>query len=296
MYSGGLLGTFVISVFNNKEAETSFSCRRLNMTNHSLKMSQLVLLLAVSLVVSGLHLSHDVGKLPALGWNSWNAYGCDVNATKVIDAADYIVSKGLRDAGYSYVVIDDCWSDMAGRDPQTTQLVPNPVTFPEGMKAVADHVHSRDLKIGIYSSAGTKTCAGYPASLGNEDLDAATFAGWEMDYLKYDNCYAPSNWTDSCYSCDQDSYYNPDLINGTCINNNGLCPDGYDFSQCLTAQRYSRMRDALLVQNRTMMYSLCEWGINEVWTWGAEMGSSWRTTNDVSGGFARDMAMLLQTD
>lgn len=147
-----------------------------------------VFLLAALPFAFGLARPGDVGRLPALGWNSWNAYGCDVNETKILDAAGYIVSKGFKDAGYEYINIDDCWSVKAGRNNVTHQITPNATTFPDGISGVADQVHNMGLKLGIYSSAGTKTCAGYPASIGYESIDAQTFASWGIDYLKYDNC------------------------------------------------------------------------------------------------------------
>ena len=116
---------------------------------------------------------------PPMGFNDWNAFGCDVNAALIEQTADIFVSSGLKDAGYQYVNIDDCWSlRERGAD---GRLVPDPVKFPEGIKGVADYVHSKGLKLGIYGDAGTKTCAGYPGSLGKEDLDAQTWADWGVD-------------------------------------------------------------------------------------------------------------------
>jgi alpha-galactosidase len=120
----------------------------------------------------------------------------------------------VQDAGYHYVNIDDCWQVKDHRDNVTHRLIPDPVRFPDGIKGTADKIHEIGLKIGIYSSAGTKTCAGYPASIGYEDIDAATWAEWEIDYLKYDNCYIPQNWTDTCKGCVPEN--RPDLVNGTC--------------------------------------------------------------------------------
>ena len=128
---------------------------------------------------------NNIGRLPALGWNSWNAYHCDVNETDILSAAESFISKGLKDVGYEYVNIDDCWSVKSGRDNATSRLVPNPEKFPNGISGVADKIHAMGLKVGIYSDAGLETCGGYPASLGYEDIDAATFAEWGIDYLKY---------------------------------------------------------------------------------------------------------------
>ena len=136
----------------------------------------------------------SAGKVPTLGWNSWNAYHCDVDETKMLQAAQAIASTGLQAAGYTYVNIDDCWSNHTGRI--DGHISPNFTTFPDGIDGLADKVHAMNLSLGIYSTAGTLTCAGYPASLEFEDTDAADFASWGIDYLKYDNCNVPSNWTD----------------------------------------------------------------------------------------------------
>ncbi|KAF4607571.1 hypothetical protein EYR38_001643 [Pleurotus pulmonarius] len=136
-----------------------------------------------------------IGRLPALGWNSWNAYRY-INEAKIIAAASQLISLGLKDAGYQYVNIDDCWAEMQ-RDPLTKRLVPDSNKFPNGIKSVADKIHAMGLKFGIYSDAGSATCERYPGSLGFELIDAETFSGWGVDYLKYDNCNVPANWTDT---------------------------------------------------------------------------------------------------
>ncbi|KAK4551724.1 hypothetical protein LTR86_010960 [Recurvomyces mirabilis] len=208
-------------------------------------MSATLLLLAALPSALGLARPDSVGTLPALGWNSWNAY-C-----------------------YEYVNIDDCWSIKDRRDETTQQIIPDPNKFPNGIIGVASEIHNLGLKTGIYSSAGTKTCAGYPASIGYESIDAATFAGWGIDYLKYDNCYVPGNWSDASAS-----------------------GDNYDYSTSNTAERYRIMRDALVAQNRTILYSLCEWGQANVWTWGNETGNSWRTTGDITPDWDSVMSIL----
>lgn len=189
-------------------------------------------------------LDNGLARTPPMGWNDWNAFGCDVDEQLVEQTADYLVSSGLADVGYRYVDIDDCWMtrsrDSAGR------LVPDPVKFPHGISGVADHVHARGLKLGIYESAGTSTCAGYPGSLGHEQTDADTFAAWGVDLLKYDNCYDAG------------------------------VPD---------RQRYETMRDALARTGRSILYSLCNWGEDAVWTWGAQVGNMWRTTGDITASY-----------
>lgn len=201
--------------------------------------------------------SHLTGKLPALGWNTWNAYHCDINETKVLGAANDFVSLGLKAAGYQYVNIDDCWS-LHDRDASTGAIVPDTVRFPNGIKSLADKIHALGLKIGIYSDAGTATCAGYPASIGREALDAATFSSWGIDYLKYDNCNVPANWSDT------------------------LPPPNNDWYNSNSSIRYRLMGHALAQQPHPIQYSLCLWGNYDVWTWGAKVGHSWRMSGDAS--------------
>lgn len=122
---------------------------------------------------------------PQMGWNDWNSFGCDVSEELLLGTAEKIVGLGLRDLGYEYVILDDCWS--SGRESNGSLKV-NCTRFPNGMRHVSDRVHSLGLKYGMYSSAGTETCAGYAGSLGYEDIDAQSFADWGVDYLKYDNC------------------------------------------------------------------------------------------------------------
>ncbi|KAG5730686.1 putative alpha-galactosidase B [Termitomyces sp. T112] len=194
------------------------------------------------------------GRLPALGWNSWNAYRCNINETKILAAANQIVSLGLKDVGYEYVNIDDCWASMM-RDSTTGRMVPDLNKFPSGIASLATKIHALGLKSGIYSDAGTATCAGYPGSLGTEALDAATFNDWGIDYLKYDNCNVPANWTD---------VYPPD---GNYYNSN-------------TAIRYRQMGAELAAQPRPIQFEICDWGAANVWEWGAKVGHSWRMSGD----------------
>jgi alpha-galactosidase len=182
---------------------------------------------------------------PQMGFNNWNSTHCraEFNEAMVKGVADVFVSQGLKEAGYTYVNIDDCWA-LPQRD-ANGNLVPDPVRFPNGIKAVADYVHSKGLKFGIYSSAGTKTCdvQGFPGGLGHEQQDANLWASWGVDYLKYDNC-----------------------------NNTGAD----------AKQRYTAMADALKATGRPILYSICEWGENQPWNWAADVGNSWRTTGDIS--------------
>jgi len=188
---------------------------------------------------------------PPMGFNDWNAFRCNVTEQLIEQTADIFVSSGLKDAGYQYVNIDDCWMTNE-RDPVTGRLVPDPVKFPNGIKGTADYVHSKGLKLGIYEDAGTMTCAKFPGSLGHEELDAQTFADWGVDYLKYDNCNNAGSTTTEQYIA-----------------------------------RYSAMRDALRRTGRPIVYSLCEWGVNQPWNWGADVGHLWRTTGDINDTWPR---------
>jgi alpha-galactosidase len=187
-------------------------------------------------------LPNGLAATPQMGWNDWNAYRCDVSEELVKRTADKMVSSGMLAAGYQYVNIDDCWS-LPQRD-GSGNLVADPAKFPGGMKALADYVHGKGLKLGIYSSAGKTTCAGFPGGLGNEKRDADLWASWGIDYLKYDNCPAD------------------------------------DHGGLSAQRRYTAMRDALAATGRKILFSLCNWGEEEVWTWGRGIGNSWRTTGD----------------
>ncbi|ETK36834.1 ricin-type beta-trefoil lectin domain protein [Microbispora sp. ATCC PTA-5024] len=215
---------------------------------------------AGSLVVAGgatspaAALDNGLARTPQLGWNDWNSFGCNVSDSLIRQSADAMVSSGMAAAGYQYVNIDDCWSTKSRN--ANGDLVPDPQKFPNGIKAVADYVHSKGLKLGIYSSAGLTTCAGYPASLGNERRDAALWASWGIDYLKYDNCGDHQGKTGQ--------------------------------------QRYTAMRDALAATGRPILFSLCNWGQESVWTWGMATGNSWRTTGDIQANFGSVTSILDQ--
>jgi alpha-galactosidase len=190
-------------------------------------------------------LDNGLAKTPPMGFNDWNAFGCNVSEQLIKQTADFFVSSGMKDAGYKYVNIDDCW--MTHQRDANGRLVPDPVKFPDGIKGTADYVHSKGLKLGIYEDAGTATCAGYPGSLGHEQTDAQTFADWGVDYLKYDNC-----------------------------NNNGST------TKQQYIDRYTAMRDALAATGRPIVYSICEWGVNDPASWAGDVGNLWRTTGDIS--------------
>ncbi|KAF9499329.1 glycoside hydrolase [Pleurotus eryngii] len=197
--------------------------------------------------------SKSTGRLPALGWNSWNAYRCDINENKTLAAANQFVSLGLKDVGYQYVNIDDCWSRLS-RDTSTKRIIPDSTKFPNGINTVASKIHDLGLKMGIYSDAGTATCAGYPGSLGFEAIDAATFSEWGIDY----NCNVPRNWTD-------------------------VTPiPGNDWYNSNSSIRYRQMTAALVTQTHPIQFSLCIWGTANVWDWGSRVGHSWRMGGDSS--------------
>ncbi|KLO14275.1 glycoside hydrolase [Schizopora paradoxa] len=197
--------------------------------------------------------SRAIGKLPALGWNTWNAYRCNINESNVLAAADQFISLGLKDAGYTYVNIDDCWSNHT-RDSKGRLVVDNE-KFPNGMSHVVDKIHSLGLKAGIYSDAGVMTCAKYPGSLGHEAEDATSFSEWGFDYLKYDNCNVPKYLKDT------------------------IPPDG-DWFKSNSSKRFQAMSEQLIIQPRPIEYSLCIWGEAKVWQWGARVGHSWRILGD----------------
>lgn len=182
-------------------------------------------------------------KKPPMGWNSWNTFGSDINEKVIRETVDAMVETGLRDAGYEYVVIDDCWS-LPERDAEG-RIVPDPVKFPSGMKALADYVHSKGMKFGMYSCDGSHTCAGYPGSFDHEFEDAQMFADWGVDYLKYDNCWKPS------------------MIPGRVL--------------------YNKMAMALRATGRDIVFSACNWGTEETPKWIRSTGAHlYRSTGDIA--------------
>jgi alpha-galactosidase len=178
---------------------------------------------------------------PPMGWNSWNKFGCNVSEDLIRQIADAMVKSGMKDAGYQYVVIDDCW--QVSRD-KNGNIVADPQRFPSGIEALADYVHGLGLKFGIYSDAGSKTCAGRPGGLGHEYQDALQYAAWGVDYLKYDWCNTTS----------QDAQAS-----------------------------YANIRNALTASGRPIVLSICEWGTAKPWLWGKAVGGNlWRTTGDIN--------------
>lgn len=179
---------------------------------------------------------------PPMGWMTWNLFQGNISEQLIRETADAMVKEGFADAGYKYIFIDDEW--QGGRDSKNN-IIADPVKFPNGIKAVADYVHSKGLKLGIYSDAAQLTCAGYTASLGFEEQDARTFASWGIDYLKYDYCNAPED-------------------------------------SATARQRYRTMAEALQKSGRDIVLGICEWGSRNCEEWCEEVGGQlWRTTYDV---------------
>ncbi len=200
----------------------------------------------------------DVAATPPMGWNSWNHFAGRVTDRDIRAAADQMVATGMRDAGYVYVNIDDTWE--AGRDAQGNILTND--RFPD-MKALAEYVHSKGLKIGIYSSPGPKTCGGYEGSYQHEEQDAKTYATWGIDYLKYDLC-GYGEIMDREAGTDQERAY------------------------AMMRAAFAKMGEALRTTGRPIVYSLSQSGWDSIWRWGPSVGSNlWRTTGDIKDSYGR---------
>ena len=189
--------------------------------------------------------SSQLAQTPPMGWNSWNKFACNVSEQLIRETADAMVSTGMKTAGYQYVNIDDCW--QVSRDAEGT-IVADPKRFPSGIKALADYVHSKGLKLGVYTDAGRLTCQKRPGSYEHEMQDAKTYASWGVDYVKIDWCHAE-----------------------------GLDPE----------VQYAKFRDALAQAGRPIVFSICNWGVKAPWTWGPGTGNLWRTTGDINDTYDR---------
>jgi alpha-galactosidase len=197
--------------------------------------------------------TNTLAATPPMGWNSWNLFAGRVNDKDVRAAADAMVSSGMKDAGYIYVNIDDTW--QGERDAQGNIQANS--KFPD-MKALADYVHSKGLKIGIYSGPGEKTCARYAGSLGHEEQDAKTYAAWGIDYLKYDLCSFRQNMM-------------------------AEAPNDPAKQTQMMKDAYEKMHKALMATGRPIVYSFCQYGWDAVWEWGPSLGANlWRTTGDIN--------------
>lgn len=205
------------------------------------RMLAVLLALITMYPFAGHALDNGLARTPPMGWNSWNKFACKgLNEQVIRQTADTIASNGMKDAGYQYINLDDCW--QISRD-ANGNIVADPEKFPSGIKALADYVHSKGLKIGLYTDVGTQTCAGRPGSLGHEYQDAKQWAAWGVDYIKVDWCH-------------------------TLKGQNGPAS-------------YTLMRDAILASGRPMVFSICEWGSNDPWLWAGPIGNLWRATEDI---------------
>ncbi len=215
-------------------------------------MTKLWLCAAFLLALAPLGQAQELAATPPMGWNSWNHFACKVTAADIRAAADAMAGNGMKEAGYIYVNIDDCWQGK--RDAQGN--IHSNARFGD-IKALADYVHSKGLKIGIYSSPGPQTCAHYEGSYQHEAQDAKQYAAWGIDYLKYDWCSASR-------------VYKPSQM----------------------PEVYKKMHDALAATGRPIVYSLCQYGMERVWRWGPSVGGNlWRTTGDISDHYDR-MALI----
>ncbi len=205
-----------------------------------MKKSLFFVFALLSALMSSGQKAEGLAQTPPMGWNSWNTFGVDIDENLVIGVVDSMASMGFRDAGYNYVVIDDGW--MLKQRDKNGNLVADPAKFPHGIKYLADYVHSKGMKFGIYNCAGTQTCGGYPGGRGHEYQDALLYASWGVDFLKYDWCSHGNLTSDAAYTT---------------------------------------MRDALYETGRPILFSICEWGDTEPWFWAEEIGHMWRISGDI---------------
>lgn len=197
---------------------------------------------------------NGLGRTPQMGWNSWNKFHCEIQEDLIKDVAQAAIDLGLKDAGYSYINLDDCW--QISRD-DNGNIQEDRDRFPSGMAALSEYIHSLGLKFGLYSDAGVKTCQKRPGSLGYETQDAQKYKEWNIDYLKYDNCYS----TDASVK-----------------------------------DRYQVMYDALNKTGHPIFFSMCEWGVKDPATWAAPIGNSWRTTGDIGPNWKSITSILDQNN
>jgi alpha-galactosidase len=221
----------------------------MNISRFVLITVSLSFLIALSSTISAqtaaAHSPSQLALTPPMGWNSWNKFGCDVSEQLIRETADAMVTSGMLAAGYQYVNIDDCWQVSRAAD---GTIVADPVRFSSGIKALADYVHSKGLKLGVYTDAGRLTCEKRPGSLDHELQDAKTYAAWGVDYVKVDWCHSE-----------------------------GLDPE----------VQYAKFRDALAQAGRPIVFSICDWGVKAPWKWGPTTGNLWRTTGDISDRYDR---------
>ncbi|KAK6544319.1 hypothetical protein TWF694_001019 [Orbilia ellipsospora] len=207
---------------------------------------------ALAMVLKTIHaIDNGLALTPQMGWNTWNTFACNINEDTILGAAKALKKLKLDEYGYHYVVMDDCWS-LHQRN-ATGYLQYDPVKFPKGIKHLADEIHAMGLGFGMYSSAGKYTCGRYPGSLAFEEKDADLFAEWEVDYLKYDNCFN----------------------------------DGQSGTPLISFERYEVMSKALNRTGRPILYSMCNWGEDSPWDWAPTIANSWRMSGDIINVFDR---------
>ncbi|KAJ9651397.1 hypothetical protein H2198_009312 [Neophaeococcomyces mojaviensis] len=204
-------------------------------------------------------ISNGLARTPQMGWNNWNSLGCDVSQDLLLDTSKVLLDSGLRDVGYEYVVLDDCWQGERGQNGYITY---DEQKFPNGMKYIAGKLHDMGFKYGMYSSAGEMTCARFEGSLDYEKEDAEIYASWDVDYLKYDNCFHMGRFGTAKLSFD----------------------------------RFNAMSQALNATGRPILYSLCNWGEDYVHTWGMSLANSWRVSGDIYDHFDRPDALCSCND
>jgi alpha-galactosidase len=197
----------------------------------------------------------EVAPTPPMGWANWNSLGCNYNEGTIRAIADRMVSSGMKDAGYRYLIIQECIVPAGHRAADGT-LLPDPEKFPHGIPALVSYIHQRGLKAGIYTDLGPKTCAGYEGSYGHEEQDARTFASWGVDLIEEDFCHKPEGFT--------------------------------------APQLYFRMRDAIARTGRPMFFYICNWGREMAWTWAPSLGNAWRSTGDVGAPGHADWNLILR--
>ncbi|KZS88651.1 alpha-galactosidase [Sistotremastrum niveocremeum HHB9708] len=195
---------------------------------------------------------NGLARTPQMGWNTWAKFGCGISEETVLSMAKAIVETGLDKFGYQYVVIDDCWH-APSRNQSTGAPLADPTLFPNGIKKLAGDIHGLGLQLGLYSSAGSMTCARRFGSLGYEEIDAETYVSWDIDYLKYDNCYN----------------------------------EGQSGTPLISYNRYKKMFKALNATGRPILYSMCNWGEDQPWNWASTIANSWRISGDLTDNFGR---------
>ncbi|KAL3434851.1 alpha-galactosidase/alpha-n-acetylgalactosaminidase [Aspergillus tetrazonus] len=207
--------------------------------------------------IAGTTAATSLAQTPQMGWNSWNSFKSNINASIIRETADLLVSLGLKDAGYNYLLLDEGWSSYERTADGYLQA--NATGFPDSIKALADEVHDKGLKLGLYGDSGILTCAFRPGSWGYEERDALTIAGWGVDYLKYDNC------------------------------------GGFQAMTNAPQERFLAMQNALLRTGRDIFYSVCEWGYQFPWHWGGNIGHSYRMSGDITTSFMNETACQCKT-